>query len=304
MVKYTHEAKYGERAELDCPIDGVPEPVYRWLKNGLEYVGYGSLTNKIEFPRIIIEDKALYTCVAKNRAGSQEFTTRLELVDEPAYVRSSRHWWMLGTATVLIMILLCVAIVVLAKQRRKGKRQAEQLRALYNQLMRQSSREYLVEPTDPKHPLHERIEQLPYDRKYEINKEKLALKQVLGGGQFGKVFLGELSKSRVSDSLAATDVLKVAVKEPREGRNVNHQKALTDELKVMVAIGIHPNVLCLIGAVTKQMSSGQLYVIMEYCENGNLKDFLSRHRTGFLDEVEMAAEPLSPDGYLAPTRDA
>lgn len=71
--------------------------------------------------------------------------------------------------------------------------------------------------------------------------------------------MGELHKSRVSDALAAPDALKVAVKAPRDGRNVNHQKALADELKIMVAIGIHPNVLCLIGAVTKQMSRLALF---------------------------------------------
>lgn len=55
---------------------------------------------------------------------------------------------------------------------------------------------------------------------------------------------------------------------------------------------------------TSSFCSGQLYVIMEYCENGNLKDFLSKNSAGFLDEVETVAEPLSPDGYLAPTRNA
>lgn len=81
------------------------------------------------------------------------------------------------------------------------------------------------------------------------------LLQLLGGGQFGQVFFGELRKTRVTDASAASDTIDVAIKAPRDGRNVNHQKALADELKVMIAIGTHPNVLCLIGAVTKQMST-------------------------------------------------
>lgn len=52
------------------------------------------------------------------------------------------------------------------------------------------------------------------------------------------------------------------------------------------------------------MFSGQLFVVMEYCENGNLKDFLSRNSGGFLDEIEMVVEPMSSDGYLSPTRNA
>ncbi|VDP11829.1 unnamed protein product [Onchocerca flexuosa] len=296
--EYEHLAKYGERTELVCPIEGEPEPLYRWLKNGIEYNGYGSLTKKIDFPRVIIEDKAIYTCVAKNRAGSQQLT------DEPAYIRSSKHWWTLGFVTVSVLFLLLLALVFLLKQYRKSKRQKEQLRALYNQLMSESNGEYLAGSIDLKQPLHERVEQLPYDRRYEISKDKLSFKQLLGGGHFGQVYLGELKKPRVSDSLAVSDMLKVAIKAPRDGRNLHHQKALADELKIMIAIGIHSNVLCLIGAVTKQMSSGQLYVIMEYCENDNLKDYLSKNSAGFLNEVEISREPLSSDGYLTPTRNA
>lgn len=48
--------------------------------------------------------------------------------------------------------------------------------------------------------------------------------------------------------------MDVAIKSPRDGRNVTHQKALADELKVMIAVGVHPNVLGLIGAVTKKMT--------------------------------------------------
>uniref|UniRef100_A0A915PIB6 receptor protein-tyrosine kinase n=1 Tax=Setaria digitata TaxID=48799 RepID=A0A915PIB6_9BILA len=307
--EYEHMVKYGERTGLACPIEGKPEPIYRWLKNGIEY--NGSLTRKIDFPRVIIEDKAIYTCIAKNRAGSQQASIRLEassmnafLTDEPAYIHSSKHWWTLGFAILSALALLLPALVFLLKQHRKGKRQEEQLRALYNQLMSVSSGGYLAGPTDLKQPLHERVEQLPYDRRYEISKDKLVFKQSLGGGQFGQVYLGELNKPRVSDSLAVSDILQVAIKAPRDGRNLQHQKALADELKIMLAIGIHPNVLCLIGAVTKQISSGQLYVIMEYCENGSLKDYLSKNSAGFLNEVEVRREPLSNDGYLTPTRNA
>lgn len=76
------------------------------------------------------------------------------------------------------MLFLLVLVFVL-KQRRKSKRQEEQLRALYNQLMSESNREYHDGPIDLKQPLHERVEQLPYDRRYEINKDKLFFKQVL-----------------------------------------------------------------------------------------------------------------------------
>lgn len=295
------EASYGERAEIICPIVGSPRPMYKWLKNGNVYDAHDSRTNKLRFPRVMVEDKAIYTCVGMNRAGSQEVSIMLKVTNVPAYIRSTKHWWALGIVSTMVLILLIVAVGFLLKQWRKTKRQDQQLQALYNQLMSQSTIRYTTEPIDPKHPLHERIEELPYDRNFEINKDKLTFKQLLGGGQFGQVYFGELRKTRVSDRSAAEEVIPVAIKAPRDGRNVNHQKALADELKVMIAIGVHANVLCLIGAVTKEMSQGHLYVVVECCDNGNLKEFLSRNSGGFLDEVEIVAEQSDADGYLSPT---
>ena len=40
---------------------------------------------------------------------------------------------------------------------------------------------------------------------------------------------------------------------PLVGTSVTHQKMLADELKIMCAIGKHPNVVTLIGAITKNM---------------------------------------------------
>lgn len=45
-------------------------------------------------------------------------------------------------------------------------------------------------------------------------------------------------------------------------------------------------------------------MVMEYCENDNLKNYLSKNSAGFLNEVEVSREPLSNDGYLTPTRSA
>lgn len=75
LAKDMHEVNYGENTQIICPIQGFPEPIYRWLKDGAEYNGIGNLTKILGFPRIISEDKGIYTCKARNRAGSQEFST-------------------------------------------------------------------------------------------------------------------------------------------------------------------------------------------------------------------------------------
>jgi serine/threonine protein kinase len=125
---------------------------------------------------------------------------------------------------------------------------------------------------------------------------------LLGEGQFGKVFRGTLTAHPgVSDKAAAVRLapLPVAVKVPRNGRSVRDQKALLDELKIMIAIGQHVNVLGLIGAVTKNMTKGELSVVTELCELGSLLDYLRSHRAFFLNEIVADEAPRSFVGYTS-----
>lgn len=48
-------------------------------------------------------------------------------------------------------------------------------------------------------------------------------------------------------------VHSVAIKTPSDGRNYEHQKALLDELKIMLYLGRHVNVLGFVGYVTEHM---------------------------------------------------
>lgn len=57
-----------------------------------------------------------------------------------------------------------------------------------------------------------------------------------------------------------------------------HEKELIDlvsEMETFKVIGEHENVLRLIGCCT---GAGPLYVVVELCKHGNLRDFLRAHR--------------------------
>ena len=60
----------------------------------------------------------------------------------------------------------------------------------------------------------------------------------------------------------------------------------------MIHIGRHVNVLSLIGAVTKFIKEGELYVVVELCANGSLLSYLHTHRVTFVDE-QLTAEEVS-----------
>lgn len=68
-------------------------------------------------------------------------------------------------------------------------------------------------------------------------------------------------------------------------RNVEQIKALLHEMRFMLHIGLHKNVLALIGACTTHLADGDLYVLVEYCEYGSLDDFLYKSRKTFVDEL-------------------
>lgn len=70
---------------------------------------------------------------------------------------------------------------------------------------------------------------------------------MLSSGHYGRVYVGKLQAK------TGKGTMDVAVKGCKDTAKYVHMKALVDELRVMIAIGTHPNVLCLIGAVTENI---------------------------------------------------
>ena len=66
----------------------------------------------------------------------------------------------------------------------------------------------------------------------------------------------------------------VAVKMLKEGHTDNDIIDLVAEMDLMKMIGRHINIINLLGVCTQQ---GPLYVIVEFAEHGNLRDFLRKN---------------------------
>ncbi|XP_052470152.1 vascular endothelial growth factor receptor 3 isoform X4 [Carassius gibelio] len=125
-------------------------------------------------------------------------------------------------------------------------------------------------------PLEEQCEYLPYDSsQWEISRDRLRLGKVLGHGAFGKVI-----EASIFGHDKKTCSSTVAVKMLKEGATASEHKALMSELKILIHIGNHLNVVNLLGACTKP--NGPLMVIVEYCKYGNLSNFLRAKREFFL----------------------
>ncbi|GAB1296003.1 Vascular endothelial growth factor receptor 3 [Apodemus speciosus] len=133
-------------------------------------------------------------------------------------------------------------------------------------------------------PLEEQCEYLSYDAsQWEFPRERLHLGRVLGHGAFGKVV--EASAFGINKGSSCDTV---AVKMLKEGATASEHRALMSELKILIHIGNHLNVVNLLGACTKP--NGPLMVIVEFCKYGNLSNFLRVKREAFNPYAEKSPE--------------
>jgi len=123
-------------------------------------------------------------------------------------------------------------------------------------------------------------ELIPYDKRLEFPKDRLRLGQELGSGAFGRVVkaeaIGFKSATKKKKSEEKDDVIKtVAVKMVRSQLLIQNQVAalvaLVSELKVMIYLGPHLNVVNLVlGACTKRASKGKIYTGSKTDHKSNL----------------------------------
>ncbi|CAJ0580782.1 unnamed protein product, partial [Mesorhabditis spiculigera] len=290
---------YHKNGTLECKMSGQPTPEIEWKKNGepVEARHISADGSTLTINRVVEDDAGIYTCVAENRAGSYEAKYNVEVDGAPN--RHARFWIILLLAALIcISLCSCLALYKWRQQRKRANEQEGALRILYDELMRGGVPSHEI--VDQKVPIDQRVADLPYERRLELNQENLQLGQHLGSGEFGRVVMGWLKKpARVSDSAAERARLPVAVKMPRNGNDVKQQKMLSDELKVMGAIAPHPNVLAIIGAITKQMVHGRLFLVVEICDKGSLRDYL-RNLGKTSQNFKNDLRPAPASSYLQP----
>lgn len=102
---------------------------------------------------------------------------------------------------------------------------------------------------NPELALDEQADLLPYNSEYEFPKERLKLGKQLGTGAFGVVMKATAQRIMVNE-----DETTVAVKMVKKQTDNEVMRALVSELKIMVHLGQHLNVVNLLGAVTKNIA--------------------------------------------------
>ena len=110
----------------------------------------------------------------------------------------------------------------------------------------------------------------------EIKRGCVNLITKLGEGNFGEVYKATLDESRkiggVPSYLVAAKVVKENARDP--SAVVAATNELICEAAVMAQVGAHPNLVTIIGVVTR---GAPKLMLVSYCEYGDLKHYLTTH---------------------------
>ncbi|XP_021702029.1 vascular endothelial growth factor receptor 1 isoform X3 [Aedes aegypti] len=268
------EMEIGERNTFSCNVEGMPKPVIEWTKND-EFVMFDNDTlvllpnGSIHMPFLKVDLSGDYRCLARNKVAQAEKIWSLRVKT----VTIKKTWVYLIISMILALV---IAVVLISMFYCKKKKELKAMKAAGIEDFDKGN----VEQMNPELALDEQADLLPYKSEYEFPKEKLKLGKQLGAGAFGVVM-----KAIASGIMVNEDETVVAVKMVKKQTDNEVMRALISELKIMVHLGQHLNVVNLLGAVTKNIAKRELMVIVEYCRFGNVQNFLLKHRPYFIDQV-------------------
>ncbi|MGH0125404.1 UNVERIFIED_CONTAM: hypothetical protein FKN15_028340 [Acipenser sinensis] len=251
-----------ETIALTCNVSGTPTPNITWMKNNKTLIEDSGIVltqqnRTLTIQRVKKEDRGLYICMACNNQGchmAQAYLT-VEGAEEKTNVVLVI---LIGSGVIAMFFWLLLVFIIRTIKRSSGG----ELKTGYLSI--------IVDPDEV--PMDEQCERLTYDAsKWEFPRDRLKLGKPLGRGAFGQVV--EAAAFGIDKT---TTCKTVAVKMLKEGATSSEYRALMSELKILIHIGHHLNVVNILGACTKL--GGPLMVIVECCKNGNLSNYLRSKR--------------------------
>ncbi|XP_058122409.1 vascular endothelial growth factor receptor 1-like [Anopheles ziemanni] len=253
ITNYALNDTFNGEVELECDADGVPKPVIGWFRNDQLIPGVVGTKYSLNVTTSAILSKV--NCMAYSFMGTVNktwiFTGKnyLQTQKTPFDVVKENATYIILFVSLLTVSVQLLTIMRMASRRRDAKR---------SDRCGESS---IVPP------------------QYEIDKEKLKFGRRLGQGEFGVVVLAEATN--IKDCEPTTTVAVKMIKRNKQEDTVI--KMLISEVKMMVHVGQHLNVVNLLGAVTKNIQKRELMLIFEYCRHGCLLDFMQKNTERFVN---------------------
>ncbi|XP_058864689.1 fibroblast growth factor receptor 1 isoform X3 [Acipenser ruthenus] len=310
-------AVLGSDVEFTCKVYSDPQPHIQWLKhmqiNGsrlgpdgnpfvqvLKHSGINSSDAEVlSLYNVTEEESGEYICKVSNYIGEANQSAWLTVTrpearadPPPQPVSNQLYLEVLIYCTGAFLICCMVVIAIIFKMKSSAKKSDFNSQLAVHKLAKSiplrrqvsvgssssmHSGVMLVRPSrlsssgTPMLPGVSEYE-LPEDPRWECNRDRLVLGKPLGEGCFGQVVMGE---ALGLDKEKPNRVTKVAVKMLKSDATEKDLSDLISEMEMMKMIGKHKNIINLLGACTQD---GPLYVIVEYAEKGNLREFLRARR--------------------------
>ncbi|XP_066985787.1 vascular endothelial growth factor receptor kdr-like isoform X2 [Macrobrachium rosenbergii] len=273
---------------FSCSVSGTPPIDITWTKDDQPLPSnFGELGEDNQTITIAHLDPIIHSgrfvCEPRNRAGSvRGFLTLTVRGEGPSKT-------IIVIVSVCAVFLVCLLVVVLALFRRVRR----------DFLKRQETKKNLAflfergrpNELNPDCTADEQAELLPYDHKWEVSKDQIQLGQQLGTGAFGRVV-----KATVSNLEPGVSKTVVALKMCKMQGDATQIMSLTQELKIMIHIGKHLNIVNLMGSCTANVSKGELWILVEYCQHGSLLQFLHCNQHNFENVIDPVTDLISLSG--------
>ncbi|XP_066583322.1 platelet-derived growth factor receptor alpha-like [Prorops nasuta] len=267
-----------------CISEGRPTPNISWYKDDKlittndQYV-LSKKNQELQINYWLEYNAGTYKCRAENRFGRREASQQISI--------TGNEWTLeLIIPNVLLVIAVIVLFIFVTIRIRREKKLKRELReaGLMN------FEEGALLSLNPDLCVDDQANLLPYDKKYEFPRDRLKLGKQLGAGAFGVVL-----KANALGITEKEAVTIVAVKMVQSTTDPMYIKALASELKILIHLGKHLNVVNLLGACTKNIIKRELLVIVEYCPYGNLHNYLLKHRKTFINQIDPETGKLNTD---------
>ncbi|KAF0290708.1 Vascular endothelial growth factor receptor 1 [Amphibalanus amphitrite] len=245
------ELEEGDRAVFNCTVSGRPAPTITWTKDGAPLlledntrrIRLLSGGQRLVIGTVLSSDAGNYECRAANRQGTVWGSAELLVPDEDTVTR----------VVVPVVVLLSLMLVALIACLAWKCRQQQGLQKRLTRLELEAFHKGRPEQINPDLPIDEQAELLPYEEdEWEFPKDRLILGRQIGSGAFGRVVKAD-AIGLTADQQRTT----VAVKMPKSGSDPDQIRSLMSELKIMIQLGKHLNVVNLLGAVTKHAAQGR-----------------------------------------------
>ncbi|KAB7504498.1 Fibroblast growth factor receptor 3 [Armadillidium nasatum] len=199
------------------------------------------LDGNLSFEFLFSEDSGKYLCKVTNREGSLEDFVTLEVKDPDAVPQK-----VLISSIAVFAAISLIVVIILGIKVYKDKKAERSFKLEIQKRFIEGNPESLNPDLD----LGEQADLLPYDNKFEFPRDRVTIENLLGSGAFGNVF-----KATARDLISGVTKTTVAVKMLKSPTNPALMKTLVSELKIMIHIGRHINIVNLLGACSKNMAS-------------------------------------------------